>query len=107
MCILCVHLFKRAVLFMRLGVLPRVFAQMGARWALGWRCVANNCIFVLEFFRLLSVARLAEGYKINAGAIQGGDRKSTRLNSSHVAISYAVFCLKKKNQTTCTRQEYI
>src|SRR5690625_6731092 len=28
----------------------------------------------------------------------GGDRKSTRLNSSHVAISYAVFCLKKKKQ---------
>src|SRR5439155_26206205 len=27
----------------------------------------------------------------------GRDRKSTRLNSSHVAISYAVFCLKKKN----------
>src|SRR5690625_884065 len=27
-----------------------------------------------------------------------GDRKSTRLNSSHVAISYAVFCLKKKTQ---------
>src|SRR5690625_6460610 len=26
-----------------------------------------------------------------------GDRKSTRLNSSHVATSYAVFCLKKKN----------
>src|SRR5690606_40587197 len=28
-----------------------------------------------------------------------GDRKSTRLNSSHVKISYAVFCLKKKNDT--------
>src|SRR5690625_6738926 len=27
-----------------------------------------------------------------------GDRKSTRLNSSHVAISYAVFCLKKKRR---------
>src|SRR5436190_4524459 len=27
----------------------------------------------------------------------GGDRKSTRLNSSHTVISYAVFCLKKKN----------
>src|SRR5690242_21000662 len=26
-----------------------------------------------------------------------GDRKSTRLNSSHMSISYAVFCLKKKN----------
>src|SRR5260221_7709677 len=29
-----------------------------------------------------------------------GDRKSTRLNSSHTVISYAVFCLKKKNRTT-------
>src|SRR5215510_4878521 len=28
------------------------------------------------------------------------DRKSTRLNSSHVAISYAVFCLKKKKKTS-------
>src|SRR5690606_41587095 len=35
----------------------------------------------------------------------GGDRKSTRLNSSHVKISYAVFCLKKKkeaNSTSCS-----
>src|SRR6202044_4215933 len=31
------------------------------------------------------------------------DRKSTRLNSSHVKISYAVFCLKKKNKTTHKR----
>src|SRR3712207_8649513 len=29
-----------------------------------------------------------------------GDRKSTRLNSSHANISYAVFCLKKKNKYT-------
>src|SRR2546430_9585006 len=29
------------------------------------------------------------------------DRKSTRLNSSHSQISYAVFCLKKKNKETC------
>src|SRR5690242_21427340 len=28
------------------------------------------------------------------------DRKSTRLNSSHMSISYAVFCLKKKKQST-------
>src|SRR5437773_4845239 len=32
-----------------------------------------------------------------AGA-EHGDRKSTRLNSSHITISYAVFCLKKKNK---------
>src|SRR5256885_4583372 len=30
------------------------------------------------------------------GAVRRGDRKSTRLNSSHLVISYAVFCLKKK-----------
>src|SRR5206468_11099709 len=31
--------------------------------------------------------------------VEEGDRKSTRLNSSHDQISYAVFCLKKKNKT--------
>src|SRR5689334_24690893 len=30
--------------------------------------------------------------------LEGRDRKSTRLNSSHSSISYAVFCLKKKNE---------
>src|SRR5258708_21371320 len=34
------------------------------------------------------------------GAVVGTDRKSTRLNSSHQIISYAVFCLKKKNNDT-------
>src|SRR5690606_35917178 len=34
----------------------------------------------------------------NVIAIAGADRKSTRLNSSHVKISYAVFCLKKKKK---------
>src|SRR5205814_6036258 len=32
-----------------------------------------------------------------------GDRKSTRLNSSHLGISYAVFCLKKKKNTTSNK----
>src|SRR5690242_21421827 len=32
------------------------------------------------------------------------DRKSTRLNSSHMSISYAVFCLKKKNTTSQHKQ---
>src|SRR3954471_20072185 len=35
-----------------------------------------------------------------------GDRESTRLNSSHVEISYAVFCLKKKNRSTLRSEEY-
>src|SRR5256885_8954162 len=35
-----------------------------------------------------------------------GDRKSTRLNSSHLVISYAVFCLKKKNSTLTSGWRY-
>src|SRR2546427_7787875 len=37
------------------------------------------------------------------GIAQGQDRKSTRLNSSHSQISYAVFCLKKKKEYHCKR----
>src|SRR5699024_12451456 len=40
--------------------------------------------------------RLSAGYNQQAEVIR--DRKSTRLNSSHVSISYAVFCLKKKKE---------
>src|SRR2546430_7069716 len=43
----------------------------------------------------ISVANLRE----DAQVATGRDRKSTRLNSSHSQISYAVFCLKKKKQT--------
>src|SRR5262245_64346224 len=42
--------------------------------------------------------------------LMASDRKSTRLNSSHLGISYAVFCLKKKKQRrhirTITRHHY-
>src|SRR2546427_8050905 len=38
------------------------------------------------------------------GRAQRRDRKSTRLNSSHSQISYAVFCLKKKKNKTCEQQ---
>src|SRR3712207_8161852 len=39
-------------------------------------------------------------WALPAGLRSRADRKSTRLNSSHANISYAVFCLKKKNQKT-------
>src|SRR2546430_10368167 len=39
------------------------------------------------------------GTQPNDGSVGNGDRKSTRLNSSHSQISYAVFCLKKKTTT--------
>src|SRR3712207_7142120 len=45
--------------------------------------------------------RDVEGRRVPGGQAEGrsgGDRKSTRLNSSHANISYAVFCLKKKKR---------
>src|SRR5690348_18267498 len=42
---------------------------------------------------------LVPGQRVESrGAARPGDRKSTRLNSSHPSISYAVFCLKKKKK---------
>src|SRR5437879_7563640 len=41
----------------------------------------------------------ATGAEVYARACHMGDRKSTRLNSSHRCISYAVFCLKKKKNS--------
>src|SRR3712207_8409984 len=43
-----------------------------------------------------AMGRLAKTDRLDAAAI---DRKSTRLNSSHANISYAVFCLKKKKKS--------
>src|SRR5438034_8265337 len=55
-----------------------------------------------EFF-VTRVARFLDQLDIRDAVIVGesigGDRKSTRLNSSHTVISYAVFCLKKKINT--------
>src|SRR3989454_7428002 len=36
--------------------------------------------------------------RLSTSGLKDGDRKSTRLNSSHLVISYAVFCLKKKKK---------
>src|SRR2546430_3968141 len=45
----------------------------------------------------VSGLRRSSGERLPSSSL---DRKSTRLNSSHSQISYAVFCLKKKNQTS-------
>src|SRR5438045_5125678 len=57
----------------------------------------------------VTVERLAERLGVGARQLtrlfarhlQARDRKSTRLNSSHLGISYAVFCLKKKKRKSC------
>src|SRR5690625_5541108 len=52
----------------------------------------NEISSLIQRFQVAKL--LTEGHTYNH--IKKEDRKSTRLNSSHVAISYAVFCLKKK-----------
>src|SRR5437588_7562424 len=45
-----------------------------------------------------ALAGLVSALALNRGSRERRDRKSTRLNSSHTVISYAVFCLKKKKK---------
>src|SRR5262245_63747599 len=54
----------------------------------------------------IEVAALSKTYSGGVEAVRGiEDRKSTRLNSSHLGISYAVFCLKKKKNNDEKGQE--
>src|SRR5258708_26130270 len=63
------------------------------------RAVCERCRADREF---IGVSR---GHADATGAGADVDRKSTRLNSSHQIISYAVFCLKKKKQKNMTERE--
>src|SRR2546426_9095124 len=55
-----------------------------------------------EVVRCLSASGAPARRKSGSPATLPADRKSTRLNSSHLVISYAVFCLKKKKNITRT-----
>src|SRR5256885_7747920 len=60
-------------------------------------------LFRSEQLRALSPEGLANIASVTLlNVIDASDRKSTRLNSSHLVISYAVFCLKKKKKNTQT-----
>src|SRR2546427_4430592 len=60
------------------------------------RLPVHGCPLPLALVEMLVRDRRQELRKLRAGREFGEDRKSTRLNSSHSQISYAVFCLKKK-----------
>src|SRR5690606_39528716 len=64
--------------------------RQGQTRGTGFIGVGHGCVAVLD---QLEATRPAFLYGV-PHAMQGADRKSTRLNSSHVKISYAVFCLK-------------
>src|SRR5690625_6291882 len=57
------------------------------------------CLLVALVVIHLGAAMQVMGAGAGLPLVGAGDRKSTRLNSSHVAISYAVFCLKKKKKS--------
>src|SRR5439155_5728845 len=80
-----------------LVVIPLVVTALFAGVAgLGsMRHVGRLGIRTLGFFWATTLAAIVIGFVV-AAQKNPKDRKSTRLNSSHVAISYAVFCLKKK-----------
>src|SRR2546428_6519091 len=67
-----------------------------------FRSMVNACFKVLMASMFLPDAYSALG----AAYTESGDRKSTRLNSSHDQISYAVFCLKKKKNKQIRAQLY-
>src|SRR5256885_10260117 len=65
------------------------------RSALGTYKKGTRCLGTVV--RLEAGSHIAVGVEGVRSSRRSGDRKSTRLNSSHLVISYAVFCLKKKN----------
>src|SRR5687768_18321442 len=80
-------------------ILPRLRADgyaMSADYAGADVVLVNTCGF-LDSAKEESLEAIGEAIAEN-GRVIVTDRKSTRLNSSHGYISYAVFCLKKKKQ---------
>src|SRR5699024_12147583 len=77
----------------KLPIFDKIFTRIGASDDL----VGGQSTFMVEMLE----AKHALTYATENSLIlldEIGDRKSTRLNSSHVSISYAVFCLKKKKK---------
>src|SRR5256885_12773499 len=84
---------------------PHISLRAGL--ALSYLIVAGSLLgftaYVWLLARMPATQVASHAYVNPLVAVALGDRKSTRLNSSHLVISYAVFCLKKKKkeQTIC------
>src|SRR5256885_9356500 len=65
-------------------------------------CLRVACASQSVFTRITADRALEEARQSTEMRVNTEDRKSTRLNSSHLVISYAVFCLKKKNDNACS-----
>src|SRR5699024_11707217 len=67
----------------------------------------THCIALIVILIGLQMALEIESLVMVLTSLIIGDRKSTRLNSSHVSISYAVFCLKKKKKKNIANYDTI
>src|SRR3712207_8705130 len=90
-------LFPYTTLFrspVNLPVIKNALGKGGRNW------IGGNCT--------VSCMLMGVGALYKAGLVEWmtRDRKSTRLNSSHANISYAVFCLKKKKSSVPLRESY-
>src|SRR3712207_8005887 len=84
----------RSTLFPYTTLFRSVPVTVRGRYVVGWRGAAELAWRPSDGF---VGATKAAPQPVGPGAVdRGQDRKSTRLNSSHANISYAVFCLKKK-----------
>src|SRR5256885_4450826 len=86
----------------------QLLGQLSGAWALTENARALRREFAFrDFYRTMSfvnalahIANIEDHHPdLEVGYNYCRDRKSTRLNSSHLVISYAVFCLKKKKKT--------
>src|SRR3989454_12546168 len=94
------------VMFAQYGGFREFFAS-----SYGWKIFFGGMLGSLMWFNvwfviwpaqqvvIASATQVTKGGQAIPDAAARGDRKSTRLNSSHLVISYAVFCLKKKKKT--------
>src|SRR5258708_25078481 len=76
------------------------FSLNDSRYCISHTCLLLICYYALSLSAWSSPCSVTLGAALLRGsaAVRWRDRKSTRLNSSHQIISYAVFCLKKKNK---------
>src|SRR3712207_8946944 len=93
-------LFPYTTLFRSMGAIGETLnVAYGVRESRPWwrvRLSAIGLTMTLAVLIILALTLVLYGGEIGEGLTE--DRKSTRLNSSHANISYAVFCLKKKKQ---------